>query len=248
MLGLKSGRKVKRLLHFSDFMPLPFYNTPLKKSKFAKSALMALQVEDLLDESRFRQILKLPYDEIVSFVLDYIRRKSGLTTFYWAVCLFFLGIAVIVRINISGYYELKYIFIHTILGLVAFPLLYIPVHELLHIIPYFFTGAKRIRIGMDLRQYMFYVTAHRHVATAKQFRFVALVPFLITSLVFIFLVFSLPGLWKWSLSLFLFVHATMCAGDFAMLNFYVINKKKKIYTWDDADEKMAYFYEEIRGV
>jgi hypothetical protein len=45
--------------------------------------------------------------------------------------------------------------------------------------------------------------------------------------------------------LFLFVHATMCAGDFAMLNFYHINKARKIYTWDDADLKEAYFYEEF---
>jgi hypothetical protein len=54
-----------------------------------------------------------------------------------------------------------------------------------------------------------------------------------------------PGLWKWSLSLFLFVHATMCAGDFALLNFYFMKRNKKIYTWEDADGKMAYFYEEL---
>jgi len=59
------------------------------------------------------------------------------------------------------------------------------------------------------------------------------------------LVFTLPGLWKWSLSIFLFVHATMCAGDFALLNFYFLNRRKKIYTWDDFDKKIAYFYEEI---
>ena len=72
---------------------------------------------------------------------------------------------------------------------------------------------------MDLNQYMFYVTAHRHVATPIQFRIVAIIPF--------------------------FIHTTMCTGDFAMLNFYWLNKKKKIYTWDDADQKVAYFYEEL---
>jgi len=41
------------------------------------------------------------------------------------------------------------------------------------------------------------------------------------------------------------VHTTMCAGDFALLNFYHINRHRKIYSWDDADEKIAYFYEEI---
>jgi Putative zincin peptidase len=206
---------------------------------------MALRVEDLEDQSKYRQILKIPYDELVSFVLEYIRRKSGLMIFFWSVCLIFLGIAVTVRINISGYFQLKNIFFHTFLGLVIFPVLYVPAHELLHIIPYYLTGARKIRIGMDLRQYMFYVTAHRHVATKLQFRFVAWVPFLLTSIALIYLVLNLPGLWKWSFSLFLFVHTTMCAGDFAMLNYYWINRKKKLYTWDDADEKMAYFYEEI---
>jgi hypothetical protein len=30
-----------------------------------------------------------------------------------------------------------------------------------------------------------------------------------------------------------------------LLNFYYINRKKRIYTWDDADLKESYFYEEI---
>lgn len=206
---------------------------------------MALKVDDLEDQSRYRQILKIPYDELVAFVLDYIRRKSGLIIFFWSACIISLGLALTVRFNLSGYFPFRNIFLHTLLGLVVFPVLYIPIHELLHIVPYFLTGAKKIRVGMDLKQYMFYVTAHRHVATRKQFSLVAWFPFTITTLVIVYLVLSLPGLWKWSLSLFLFVHTTMCAGDFALLNYCWINRKKKLFTWDDADEKIAYFYEEI---
>jgi hypothetical protein len=206
---------------------------------------MALKVEDLEDQYKYRQILKIPYDELVPFVLDYVRRKSGLMVFFWSVCIIFLGIALFIRINISGYFPFKNIFLHTILGLVIFPVICIPIHELLHVIPFYLTGARNIRVSMDLKQYMFYVSAHKQVATAKEFRFVALVPFIIISLLTLFLVLNLPGLWKWSLSLFLFAHATMCAGDFAMLNFYFLHRGKKIYTWDDADQKIAYFYEEI---
>jgi hypothetical protein len=206
---------------------------------------MALRVEDLEDQTKYRQILAVPYNDLISFVLDYIRRKSELMVFFWSVCIIFIGIALTIRLNIAGYFPIRNIFLHSMLGFVVFPILSIPVHEALHIIPYYLSGAKRIRIGMDLKQYMFYVTAHRHVATPVQFRIVALVPYIIISILLLFLIFSLPGLWKWSLSLLLFVHATMCAGDFALLNFYWLNKKKKIYTWDDADQKMAYFYEEI---
>ena len=206
---------------------------------------MALHVEDIEDQIKYRQILKISYHDLIPFILDYLKRKSGLTVFFWSVCIIFLGTALRVRINISGYFPLSDIFFHSALGLVIFPILCIPLHELLHIMPYFISGARKIRVGMDLKQYLFYVTAHRHVATPLQFRIVALIPFLLISLTLIFLLMLLPGLWKWSLSLFLFVHATMCAGDFALLNFYFMKRNKKIYTWDDADKKIAYFYEEI---
>ena len=98
---------------------------------------------------------------------------------------------------------------------------------------------------MDLSQLIFYVTAHRYVAGRIQFIIVALTPFLLISSVIITLVLTTPGLWKLSLSLFLFIHATMCAGDFALLNYYWLNRNKKIYTWDDADKKIAYFYEKL---
>jgi hypothetical protein len=206
---------------------------------------MAISVDDLQDQSRFRHILTISYSEIIPFVLDYIRRKTSMTVFFWSVCMIFLGISAIIRIDIAGIFEFKRIITHTFFGLVVFPLLIIPFHEGLHILPYFISGARRIKIGMDLSQYMFYVTAHRYVVTPHTFRIVALIPFIVISITTLFLVLCLPGLWKWSLSLFLFAHATMCAGDFAMLNFYYINKSKKIYTYDDADLKEAYFYEEL---
>jgi hypothetical protein len=206
---------------------------------------MALKVEDFDDQSRFRQIQTIPYSDLVSFVLDYLRRNSWLMIFFWSVCIIFAGIALTVRINIAGYFPMKNILFHSLLGFIVFPVLMIPVHEFMHVIPFWITGAKRIRVGADLRPYIFYVTAHRHVIRAGQFRFVALIPFVLISVALFILILYLPGLWKWSFSILLFVHSTMCAGDFAMLNFYHINRHRKIYTWDDADEKMAYFYEEI---
>ena len=207
---------------------------------------MALQVEDLEDQTKYRQIATIQYSELINFVLGYIRKRSGLMVFFWTVCLIFLSMAIKVRINIAGYFLIRNVLLHSTLGFIVFPLLCIPVHEILHIIPFYFSGAKNIRAGMDLKQYIFYVTAHRHVTTPIQFWIVALTPFLIISVAIALIVFFIPGLWKWSLSLFLFTHTTMCAGDFAMLNFYFLNRDKKIYTWDDVDKKEAYFYEELR--
>lgn len=206
---------------------------------------MAPGIEDLEDESRFRQILKVPYDELISFVFDYIKRRSDLIVFFWSLCVIFLGFAAYIRLNIAGYFPLKNTMFHSLLGLIVFPMILVPIHELLHVIPFRFTGAKKIRIGMDLKQYMFYVTAHRHVVNSKQFRWIGYTPFAVISLGLLLLILFVPGLWKWSLSLLLLVHSTMCAGDFAMMNFFRLNRKKKIYTWDDAEKKIAYFYEEI---
>jgi len=206
---------------------------------------MKLTVEDLEDPSRFRHLLTLPYGEIVIFVIDYIRHRTNVTLFYWSACLISLGLAITVRINIAGYYEFIKIFSHTLLGIIIFPVLIIPVHEFLHIIPLILAGIKNIRVGTDFRQFIFFVTAHREVIAPGKFKFVALVPFITVSVALSVLIFYLPGLWKWSLSLFLFVHLTMCAGDFAMLNYYYLNRHRRIYTWDDVDMKEAYFYEEI---
>ena len=206
---------------------------------------MALQVEDLNDQTRFRQILSISYHDLIEFILEKIKQKTGVTIFFWSLCIVFLGLAITIRINIAGSFPAVNILGHSFLGFIVLPILSIPVHELLHILPYIISGARRIRVGMDLKQYLFYVTAHRYVASPSQFKFVVIMPFIIISVTLTLLVFLLPGLWKWSISVFLFVHTTMCAGDFALLNYYFLNNNKKIYTWDDADKKEAYFYEQI---
>lgn len=202
-------------------------------------------VSDTEDPSKFTLLLRVPYNDLLSFVLEFIRKRSPVMAIFWASCIFFLFIAVYIRISISHLYPFSQIFLHSVLGFIVFPVLCIPVHEGLHIIPYFLSGGRDIRIGMDLKQYLFYVTAHRHVAAPREFKIVAAFPYQLISIALILLVFYMPGLWKWSLSAFLFAHATMCAGDFALLNFYYINRDKQIYTWDDAEKKEAYFYEKI---
>ena len=206
---------------------------------------MKLTPDDLDDQGKYRHLLTLQYSDIVSFIFEYLRRKTVLTVVFWSVCIVFAVQAVTIRVEIAAWFEIKRIFLHTLLGFVVLPVAVIPLHEFLHIVPYYLSGARDIRAGMDMKQYLFYVTAHRQVASPNQFRLVAICPFLIITVVLLLLVLFLPGLWKWSLSGFLFVHTTMCAGDFAMLNFYYVNKGKKIYTWDDADLKEAHFYSEI---
>jgi hypothetical protein len=206
---------------------------------------MSFAAEELEDQEKFRRILSISYNDLVRFIFDYLKKRSGLIIFYWSAVIAFLLIAIFVRIIIAGHYPIIHILFQTFLGVLVYPVVCIPIHEMLHVIPYFISGARNIRVGMDLKQFLFYVTAHRYVATPLQFRIVAIIPFFVISITLFCLIICLPGLWKWSFSLFLFAHSTMCAGDFALLNFYFLNSDKKIYTWDDADKKEAYFYEKL---
>ena len=206
---------------------------------------MSLAVEDLDNNQKFRQLQVVRYSELISFIFDNLRKFNLLMMFFYFLCIVFFGVAVYSRIILISAYPFSEIIMHSLLGFLIIPAVSIPVHEALHIIPFYVSGAKNIRIGMDLKQYLFYVTAHRYVASPIQFIIVALTPFLLISTAVIYLVIILPPLWKWSFSAFLFVHSTMCAGDFALMNFYYINRNKTIYTWDDVDNKTAYFYEAI---
>ena len=68
---------------------------------------MALQVEDLEDQSKYRQILEISYDDLIPFILDYLRRITGVTIFFWSACIIFLGTALRIRMNIAGYFPFK---------------------------------------------------------------------------------------------------------------------------------------------
>ncbi len=104
---------------------------------------MALRVEDLDDEGKYRQLLALSYDEMIPFVFDYVKRKSLLILLLWSVCFIFLLMVISVRIRIAGYYLQSNIFLHSFLGIIVFPILSVPFHEALHIIPYYLSGHGR---------------------------------------------------------------------------------------------------------
>jgi hypothetical protein len=206
---------------------------------------MSFKIEDLDDQNRFRLFLTIPYNKLIDFVFEYLKKKSIFIYLFWSICLAFLALAVFIRINIAGHFHFSQILLHSVIGFALLPVICIPIHESLHAVPFLLSGAKNLRVGMDLKQYLFYISAHRYVASPLQFWIVALTPFVVVSTLMIVLILLLPGLWKWSLSAFLFAHATMCAGDFALLNLYFLNRGKQIYTWDDVDKKEAYFYEKL---
>lgn len=213
---------------------------------------MDRKVDDIIKNERFRHLLTLSYDDIVPFVFEYIKKHTFPIISAWSFLLAIIILMADARFALAGQYRFLIIFTHSIIGLVIFPLILVIPHELLHIIPYFMGGARNIRVGADWKQYYFYVTSHLSPVGPFIYIAVALTPFLLISIVLIYLAFIIRSpLWSWTMLCTLFMHTTMCAGDFALINFYWINRDKRIITWDDADRKEAYFYEdtkiEVRG-
>ncbi|MFZ2287654.1 MAG: DUF3267 domain-containing protein [Bacteroidales bacterium] len=198
--------------------------------------------DELEEISGFEKVLTLSYTEISPFVISQLKRFSLPMALIW------ITVAISLFLSVWFWPGLKYptddpqVIRGLTAGLLLIPLLMIPVHEGLHLIPFRLAGARDIRVGADLRQGIFYVTAHRFVAGRRLFTMVALTPFLtVTAGIIVAMAFS-PLWWKWVLAMSLTVHATMCAGDAALLGFMSGFRNREVFTWDDADRKEAYFY------
>ncbi len=199
-------------------------------------------IEELDDSQRYEKVITLSYSEVAPFVFSRLFSPSPPMIIIWGVTLLSLFLTIWFWPGVvtpsSGYGTLAGL----VTGLVVIPLLLIPIHEGLHIIPYALAGARDIRVGADLSQGIIYVTAHRFVAGHRLFTTVAAAPFLVVTIALGMLIIFTGGWWSWVCSLALMAHTTMCAGDAAMLSAIAGYNGRRVYTWDDADLKEAYFY------
>jgi hypothetical protein len=205
--------------------------------------------EELQKEDRFRLVKKLSYDDIIPFIFEYIRKRNIASYLFFIlnILLLFFLLAVTVRILFFSGYRWFNLLRYGLLGTVLLPLVLAPIHEGVHGLVYFLAGARRIKFGADLSQFIFYVTAHRYVVGRHTFFPVAFTPFFIINALLILLYLISPPLLAWSILITLFAHSTMCIGDFAMVSFFFEHHAEKILTFDDLNEKTSYFYEKLEG-
>ncbi len=199
--------------------------------------------EELWREKRYRLILELRYEKIPEFVMKYLFRGNQEIRFFWLSVLLFLIIAIQPTILFfsSGPNLLHGIW-YGFLGFIALPVLLIPLHEGTHVLFFIFSGVRRIRVGADLKNFFFYVTADHHPVNRKTFTRIAVAPFFVINTALWVAAWLLPDGISWSLYVTLFVHTTMCAGDFALLSFYREYGNREIITYDDVDFKTSYFF------
>jgi hypothetical protein len=201
-------------------------------------------VETLQMDPCFKKILELDFNEMIPFVLSNIKKRGLfplLYLFYNTASLIFIIFFVAYGIN-EGSMKAGKILGQIVAGILVGSILVIPPHEILHGMAYRILGARKIRFGIDLRQFIFYVTADRFPISRKELAFLALTPFVVINIVVI----GFTALWAQQFILFssfiLLSHNIMCIGDFAMIG-YAYSIKKELITYDDPQEKRSYFYE-----
>ena len=89
-----------------------------------------------------------------------------------------------------------------------------------------------------------WVIAHRFVVGRGAFVFVALAPFVVINAVLVAGAIAFPA----HAVLLLFVllwHLHGCAGDWSLLNFVWLHRRRGFLTYDDAEAGKSYFYGDV---
>ena len=203
-------------------------------------------VETLRSGKEYQLVQELGFQEMIPFVLSHIRERGIMSLIYLGVN---LGMLIVIVLYIfAGFLDQQLtwggLIGQSLAGIFTGSILVIPLHELVHGVAYRLLGAKKIRFGADFQQFIFFVTADRYPVSGRQLHFLALAPFVVINILTIALTLSLfPQKLLFS-GFLLLSHNIMCIGDFAIAN-YVQRADRKLYSFDEPDEKKSYFYEKV---
>jgi hypothetical protein len=193
-----------------------------------------------LDAPEYTLLAAMRHASLAEFVIEYFLRKATwLTRLHHALS---LGtIAAIVFAAIAHERTWRQCLADFFLALLALFVVILPIHELLHAAAYRLAGARDIRWDYSLRMAAVWVIAHRFVATARPFIFVALAPFVVLNALLLAGAIAFPRLAVFLLFVLLW-HLHGAIGDWSLLNFIWIHRRRGFWTYDDADSGTSYFY------
>lgn len=202
--------------------------------------------KELREEDRFDQVLELDHDDMISFVQKELEQPHPLirqfVQFNW---LFTLGTLAYAAVQLyHGTLAPGPMILHFFLGVVLSMTLLIVVHEAIHAAVYRLVGASSVQFGGSFRKMYFYAVADQYVLRSKQFRMIALAPFVFVLLVGVVALTLVPPVFQWVLLGLILVHNWNCIGDFVMLGFLEQFRPEEMYTYDDVDEGKSYFFVE----
>jgi hypothetical protein len=206
---------------------------------------MKIKPEEL-ENNNFILKDKLEHKEMIPFVQTYIKKKTKYTYLYYFSNI--LALLIVLFIFFKDYNNQGFNFSNQLLYisrglLIAF--LLVPLHEYLHVIAYKSQGALKTSYDVNLKKFYFLAIADGFVANKKEFEIVALTPFLVISFLLLLILPFVSSALALSVSATLLMHTAMCSGDFGLLSYFEFYKDKEIVTYDDANNKISYFYEKV---
>lgn len=198
-----------------------------------------MQPEEL-DSPRYELLAQLTHATLIEFVLEYfLRRTSWVTWVHHAMSVATLGAIVFVAV------EQQRSFLRCltdfVLALVTLVIVILPLHEALHALAYRMAGARDVRWNYSWKMAAVWVIAHRFVAGRGAFLFVALAPFVVINALLIARAMSSPRFAVYLLFVLLW-HLHGCAGDWSMVNFVWLHRRRGFWTYDDAILGRSFFY------
>lgn len=193
---------------------------------------------DSITSKGYSVVNVLDHAEIIPFVQQNLKRKTPSAIAYIAVNLAVLCLLVFkfgstclaIDNSLSN------------LGLGVFAcVLLIPVHEFIHGCVYSLLGAKTVSYKAHIRKFVFYAMADKFVVNSRQFRLVAIAPFLIITILLMvgFLFASEPG--KFIILGTLLLHTGACSGDFGLMSYFDSMGEFEMITYDDQSDGKSYF-------
>lgn len=204
---------------------------------------MKIESEDL-DKNGYQLLDEVKHDELITFLSE---KNKGPKSYFFYIYLIsiFLPIPVLsfllTKNMIQGSIEIYAAILQCVLG-IGLEVLFIPLHEYLHALAYKSVGAKNISFYLNFRKMYFAAISDRSVINLNEFKIVALTPYLFAILMSLIIVFQVNEYWVLTILSFIFLHNIFCGGDFSLLNYMQINKKKGIITFDDKLKGETYFY------
>jgi len=195
---------------------------------------------DDLAPPRYELLREMTHLQLGEFVLEYFfRRLSWLVWAHHAISLATLG--AIVALAIARQRPFVRCLLDFVLALLTLVVVILPLHELLHAAAYRLVGARDIRWEWSGRMLAVWVIAHRFVAGTRAFLVVALAPFVVLNALLVAGAIAFPQLAVYFLCVLLW-HVHGSAGDWALLNFVWVHRRRGFWTFDDAEAGKSYFF------
>lgn len=208
---------------------------------------MTLKPDQLLNNGYYL-LDQLDHKELVPFIQTYIKKRTKYSLFYFLTN--FILLALVVYYFVQGHNLPIYSFadrMKLVFYGFAMAIALTPLHEYIHVLSYKYLGAKNTSYDVNLKKFYFLALADKFISNKKEFEIIALAPFVFISTTLIVLTFMVNADWVLIIYSVLFVHTSMCSGDFGLLSYFEYHKDKQVITYDDVEQKVSYFYGRTDG-